>query len=323
MITRLLLLTALLALPGTSYAQSARLQADVTVDAEFVRLGDIIENAGNAADQPIFRAPELGATGTIQVSRVLAAAREQGITSIDTGGFTTVVVRRSGRLVTADEIRTAVKDALVEKQSLPADTNVLYDAGLRAFVVEKRARASATISDLSFDARSGRFEASIIVPGSAIAERLAIRVSGSVGDMASVPVLARSLNRGDIIQAADIAYERKKRSEFASDTLFDQDRIIGMAMRRPTKPGQMLRDGDLVKPELVERGATVTVLYELPGITLTMRGKAMSSGSDGDVVSIQNLSTKKVLEGRVSGPSKVTVSGSPGRLTTAIAAPLQ
>ena len=38
-----------------------------------------------------------------------------------------------------------------------------------------------------------------------------------------------------------------------------------------------LRTADLVKPELVQRNENVTMVYEAPGITLTMRGKALEA----------------------------------------------
>ena len=40
-----------------------------------------------------------------------------------------------------------------------------------------------------------------------------------------------------------------------------------------------------MKPEIVQRNETVTLVYEVPGITLTMRGKAIEGGAEGDVIS--------------------------------------
>ena len=48
-----------------------------------------------------------------------------------------------------------------------------------------------------------------------------------------------------------------------------------MAARRALRAGQPLRSADLMKPELVQRNETVTLVYEVPGIVLTMRGKAL------------------------------------------------
>ena len=43
--------------------------------AEVVRIGDLVENAGAAANIAIFRAPDLGETGSVPVARVIEALR--------------------------------------------------------------------------------------------------------------------------------------------------------------------------------------------------------------------------------------------------------
>ena len=68
------LLTALLiaAVPLAAFAQSASdapavpvLRANVTVTSDVVRIGDMIDNAGDAAAIAIYRAPDLGTTGSL------------------------------------------------------------------------------------------------------------------------------------------------------------------------------------------------------------------------------------------------------------------
>ena len=49
------------------------LKPAVTIVGEIVRIGDLVENAGAAANVPIFRAPDLGQTGRVAVERVIEA----------------------------------------------------------------------------------------------------------------------------------------------------------------------------------------------------------------------------------------------------------
>lgn len=303
-------------------AEPLLLRPDITVDGNFVQLGDLIANAGAAGAVAVFRAPDLGATGTIQVARVLEAAREHALGAVETSGFTTVVVRRAGRLVAAEEIRHAVRDALLARQLITPDARLSFDASLRPFAVESIAQSAATAQDVALDPRSGRFEAHIRVPGSAIADRLNLRVGGSAGESASIPVLAHAMSRGDIIRASDIVTAKRHRAELAGDTVLDPDKLVGMALRNPAKRGEFLRDGDLAKPQLVERGSLITLSYEGRGITLTVKGKAMASGAAGEIVPVQNLTSKRIVEGRVSGAGRVSVQPMPSPITTASASQL-
>ena len=39
------------------------------ITGDIVRIGDLVENAGIVAEVPIFRAPDLGQTGTVSAAR--------------------------------------------------------------------------------------------------------------------------------------------------------------------------------------------------------------------------------------------------------------
>ncbi len=73
-----------------SYAQP-RLKAQVVAAGDIVRVGDMIENAGLAADKPIFRAPDLGQTGAVPARAVLDAVRPFGLIAVDARGIVEVI----------------------------------------------------------------------------------------------------------------------------------------------------------------------------------------------------------------------------------------
>ena len=80
-----------------------------------------------------------------------------------------------------------------------------------------------------------------------------------------------------------------------------------MALRRAVRAGLPLRAADLAKPELVQKNDTVMLHYEVPGIVLAMRGKALESGAEGDMVSVLNVNSKRTIQGMVTGPGRVTI----------------
>src|SRR5258708_4419941 len=88
----LLLATALLA--ATSAAASAQtrddviaapvLRANVAVAGDLVRIGDVIANAGTFGKIAIYRARELGPTGTLSTAQVLSVLRAHQVIGVDT-----------------------------------------------------------------------------------------------------------------------------------------------------------------------------------------------------------------------------------------------
>ena len=73
MIRKLIIVAALLALNTPAFAdqERPRLKAEATVTGNVVRIGDLVAHAGIIANVPIFRAPDLGATGTVPAEAVV------------------------------------------------------------------------------------------------------------------------------------------------------------------------------------------------------------------------------------------------------------
>ena len=96
--------------------------------------------------------------------------------------------------------------------------------------------------------------------------------------------------------------------------------VLGFAAKRALKPGQVIRAGDVVKPELVGRNETVTISFEVPGMTLSIRGTALEAGALGDVVNVVNIQSKRTIQATVSSRGRVTVTAATPRLAVNAAA---
>jgi flagella basal body P-ring formation protein FlgA len=94
--------------------------------------------------------------------------------------------------------------------------------------------------------------------------------------------------------------------------------VIGLAARNNMQPGRLLRARDLMKPQIVQRNETVTLVYRMPGIMLTVRGKALEGGADGDTISVLNEQSKRRLQGVVVGPGRVLVGSGTAQVASNI-----
>ena len=59
------------------------LRAEVIVTADVVRIGDVVDNAGSATRIAIYRAPDLGTTGSLPVAQVIATLRAHQVIGVD------------------------------------------------------------------------------------------------------------------------------------------------------------------------------------------------------------------------------------------------
>jgi flagella basal body P-ring formation protein FlgA len=288
----------------------ARLKPQVTVSGDIVRIGDLVENAGVAANTPVFRAPDLGQTGAVPVRQVLDAVRPYGLVAVDARGLNEVTVTRASRTIAADDIEAHIIRSLIARYNLGKAENlkVMFDRDVRPIQLEMSVNPQLSLSRLSYDASSRRFD---IVFEIANGTSASWRFTGSAVETVEAAVPTRAFMRGEVVKASDFAIERRPKSEFASEPPARPAEIAGYAARRAVRAGQPLRGADLMKPEFVQKNDTVTLHYEVPGIVLSMRGKALDSGAEGDMVSVLNIQSKRTIQGVVTAPGHVTVMAPP------------
>ena len=94
--------------------------------------------------------------------------------------------------------------------------------------------------------------------------------------------------------------DRRPRSEIGRDVVTSRSQVVGFAARANLQPGRPLRAGELMKPDLVQRSEPVTLVYEVPGVVLTLRGKAIDGGAEGDTISVINEQSKRTCKERSS-----------------------
>jgi flagella basal body P-ring formation protein FlgA len=306
---------AALCTPALADQDRPKLKAEATVSSGIVRIGDLVEHAGIIANVPIFRAPDLGASGTVPVEAVVEAVARHQLIGLDTGDVSEVTVTRLSRTIPAKAIEDRVAQALATQYALgPAkDVTVTFDRELTAIQLEPSAKGDPRIAALNYDSRSGRFEVTLDMPTGA-STRGALRLAGRAAATAEVVTVARALERGEVIRVADVVVERRPRAEIGRELLRSTDDVVGLAARAQLRPGQLLRGADLMRPEVVQHNETVTLIYELPGIRLTVRGKAVDGGAEGDTISVLNEQSKRTVQGVVAGPGRVIIRTSTPRL---------
>jgi flagella basal body P-ring formation protein FlgA len=322
MIRIIVALVMLMTLGREAYAGAAgpRLKELVSVSSEIVRIGDLVDNAGAAASTPVFRAPDLGQTGAVPVARIAEALRPHDLEGLDTGGLSEVIVTRLSRAITSKDIAQRIARAVAGQFGLGDAQNlsVILDRDIRVMHVESTATAELAVSRMRVEPRTGRFDIAFELPGSAVARYASLRFSGTVTETVEAATLTRALRLGEIVKASDVAVERRPKAEVAGDGI-EAEQAIGQATRRALRSGQALRAADLMKPQVVQRNEAVTIQYQVPGIMLTVRGKAMEAGAVGDVVGVLNIQSNRTVQATVAGPGRVFITATMPFVAAAVA----
>ena len=322
----LLLAAALLAATCvTAFAQASEnaiaapvLRANVTVESDVVRIGDVIDNAGTEALVAIYRAPDLGTTGSLPTAQVIAALQAHKVIGVNTRDIREVSVTRLARTIEGKEIESQVARALEHRKGLgdAANLSLTFDHDVHEVRLEAWNTGSLQPASVWYEPRNGRFDVSFEIANETNGARTKLRFTGVAIETVEVAVLTRSVERNEILKSSDVITERRPKAEVGGDAAA-RNRAVGMQARRQLRVGQALRGPDLSKPDLVQRDENVTLIYESTGLYLTMRGKALENGTEGDTVNVLNLQSKRNVYGVVVGRAQVAISIATPRLSAA------
>jgi flagella basal body P-ring formation protein FlgA len=325
MLRSTLIAAALLAFTGAAFAQSEQdtiaaptLRASVTVSSDVVRIGDVVENAGTAAQIAIFRAPDLGTTGALPTQQLLSVLRAHEVIGVQTNDIREVSVTRSSRILVSKEIEQQIARVLERRNGLgdAANISITFERDLRELQLDAAHSGDMRATIVRFDPRNGRFDITFEIPNDVTYTATKLRFTGVAVETVEAAVLTRAVERNDILKSSDVIVERRPKAEVGND-IATRERSVGMQVRKQMRAGQALKAADLGKPDMVSRDQSVTLIYEAPGLYLTGRGKAVDSGTEGDTVNVVNLQSKRTVQGVVTGPGQVSIIVAAPRLTTA------
>jgi flagella basal body P-ring formation protein FlgA len=312
----LLLVAALLATTVTASAQTRNdvivtpvLRANVTVSSDLVRIGDVIDNAGTSGQIAIYRAPDLGTTGSLPVAQLLTALSAHQVIGVDTKGLREISVTRLARTLESKEIELAIARALERRNGLGDAQNisVTFDRDPGDLRLDAANAGSLQPAAIRYEPRNTRFDVTFEISNDAGLAPTKLRFTGTAIETVEAAVLARGVERNEILKSSDVVIERRPKAEAGPDVA-SRDRAVGMQARKQLRAGQALRVADLAKPDLVQRDQSVTLIYETSGLYLTTRGKALDGGTEGDVVNVLNLQSKRTVSGVVIGRGQVAVT---------------
>jgi flagella basal body P-ring formation protein FlgA len=152
-------------------------------------------------------------------------------------------------------------------------------------------------------------------------EALAARVSGSASVEVSCPaaagwrlfvpvrvrrsqevlVLTRGVAAGQPITADVLVAENRDASRIVGAPVSGPERAVGQVARRTLTAGTVLMATDLLAPRLVHRGDSVALVSRRGGVEVRVAGKALGNAGENERVSVENLSSRRVVQGTV-GP---------------------
>jgi len=208
-------------------------------------------------------------------------------------------------IITPGDILPEIEAALAER-GLAANAEITFADPNQRFAIQ---RGAAPIDNVSYSPRSGRFVIRLAPPAGAAP----VSITGFARAEVSFPVLTRPIARGEIITEDDIAYIETAVSHPGA-FVHDANALIGMEARRPLRAQAPLRASDIAAPVLINKGAVITLTYAIEGMRLSHQGVALSGGGKGEIISVRNIQSDRVLKAVIEDVNLVRIAAPRARM---------
>ena len=124
----------------------------------------------------------------------------------------------------------------------------------------------------------------------------------------TVLVLIRGIAPGETITADAFVPETRDASRIVGAAVADPAQAVGRVARRTLSAGAVLSATDLVAQRLIRRGDNVALLSRRGGVEVRVVGKALGDAGENERVTVENLSSRRVVQGVVGPGGDVWVS---------------
>jgi flagella basal body P-ring formation protein FlgA len=187
-------------------------------------------------------------------------------------------------------------------ESLPADlgvTKVFLPPGLASYATDP----GHVVVEVPRELRAGRPTVKVAVRG-----RSAVFVPVAIGKLVEVAVATRTLPVGHVIEASDVALERRA-VETAGGAAVKS--IVGSVVTIAVAANQPIASKAIALPPPLSRGTRVTL--EMRRGSVRVRGSATleSAARPGEVATVRLAHTRTMVRGTLHAPSTVVVEETP------------
>ena len=124
----------------------------------------------------------------------------------------------------------------------------------------------------------------------------------------TVLVLSRGIAPGETITADAFVPETRDASRIVGAAVADPAQAVGRVARRMLSAGAVLSATDLGAQRLIRRGDNVALVSRRGGVEVRVVGKALGDAGESERVTVENLSSRRVVQGVVGPGGDVWVS---------------
>jgi flagella basal body P-ring formation protein FlgA len=141
-----------------------------------------------------------------------------------------------------------------------------------------------------------------------VEKKWSIFTSAVIKTYQMVAVLAQPVQRGEMITRRHLAIEKRDVSNLREDFVTQIEQAENKQATRQLNTGTILSLSHLVEPKLIKRGDKVVISTTKSDFSIRMSGVAMMDGTKGQLITVKNQNSGRIINATVVEPGLVSVN---------------
>ena len=311
----MLVVLCLCAVPASAAPVTVAVNAEVTVAGPIITLGELATITGEDKERiKVLAAIKLGNASSPGHSLVLTsdalgvrlAGAGADLSEINWLVPPTTVVTTAAQTISGERLQAAASEALQAQLAAAGDTELsVTPLGTTPDVMAPLGSVDIT-TEFPAGIRFNAPTAAVVAISADGRPFTTVSVRFNVKAYQQVVVAARNIAAREAITADSVRTERREIGKMAG-YITDIGKVMGLAARRPITAGTPLTESAVDKPLMVKRGTAVTILVKAGGMIIAAGGQVMQDGREGELIRVQNVTSKRIVSARVVDTNTVQV----------------
>lgn len=215
----------------------------------------------------------------------------------------------------AETLQDRIASAISARVPAAGRYKIVFSEQAQNLRLSDAGTAQWKIAELSFYPATQTFRA-IMSRNNDLGSEEREMLTGSAIPVIDVPALTHDIVAGESVSAASLTTTEVPAARLSSSMITSAGTLSGQVARRNLRANTPLFAFDFSKPMIVKKGELVTISVDYPGIQLSVQGQAMANAGLGDVISIMNTSSRRIVEARITGAGTALISAPQQTLAT-------
>ena len=177
---------------------------------------------------------------------------------------------------------------------------------VRVRPIDPRLKLAACVKPLTLAPQKVSLKRNVSIKVSCVGDRpWSLYVNAILALERPIVVARTELPKAHVLGHGDISTVAKDIFTLRGGYATEADMVVGQELKRPLRTGSVVYNYSLRAPDIVKKGDAVTVIAQRGALQVTSPGIALSSGSKGEKIRVENQRSSRVIQGKIIGPGAV------------------